>query len=648
MPHGLVIAFLLIVTLAVTAFYLRTALNYTDGVLGTPLDDAWIHFQFARNISSGNGFSYNVGEPMPGSTAPLWTMLLAATAVFQDDLLLPALLLSVGFLLATVILAYGFVFELSGNQLAAFLAGLGIALAGRLQWAGLSGMEVTAFAAFALAAVWVYTRQGLRPFSALLFGLATQLRPEGHALFALALLDTGWTFVAGQTHGVGFKNGLRRLWRWSLLKRLLKQIAIPLFLYALISAPYIIFSLATTGNPLPNTFYAKAGTEYFFSWQTLQDSFYLHWTDNPISLLLLLLGVWPTWRKSRLTLLWLFGLFLLTPIVVDLVWHHGRYTMPLIPFQMIVAAMGVDWLLRGVQRRVNKSWVTGITAVLLTLLLVMGGMWQLGAWANMLAQNTKEIQDIDIALGTWLAENTEPDVLLAVDDIGAVTYFSGRRILDLHGLVSPEMWVAERLPIGLEQEQLTMRILADAGVDYLVGFPDWHWAFLMGDTAVYTPIYTVETATHTIIFQPQAGVYKVNTPYTKEAIPQRDVDFLLGEAIRLIGMDFALADGLIDLTLYWQSEAELEQDYDVFIHIVDEEGNIVAQVDRQPANGLAPTRLWVVGDVVRDPYPIILPAELPAGTYQINVGMFLRATGARLPIAEVEDDIVPLLSFEIP
>jgi hypothetical protein len=48
------------------------------GAAGFPLDDSWIHFQFARNLAEGHGFSYNPGAAVAGSTAPLWTLLLAA------------------------------------------------------------------------------------------------------------------------------------------------------------------------------------------------------------------------------------------------------------------------------------------------------------------------------------------------------------------------------------------------------------------------------------------------------------------------------------------------------------------------------------------------------------------------------------------
>ncbi|PYM81500.1 MAG: hypothetical protein DME13_20130, partial [Candidatus Rokuibacteriota bacterium] len=50
------------------------------GSAGFPLDDSWIHLHFARNLAEGTGFAYNPGVPVAGSTAPLWTLLLAAGA----------------------------------------------------------------------------------------------------------------------------------------------------------------------------------------------------------------------------------------------------------------------------------------------------------------------------------------------------------------------------------------------------------------------------------------------------------------------------------------------------------------------------------------------------------------------------------------
>jgi hypothetical protein len=603
--------------LLLIGFFWRTELALTDGQLGAPLDDAWIHYQFARNLSQGNGFSFNPGEATPGSTAPLWTLLLAGVGLFTQDFLVPSLFLSAAFFLLTVGLVYGFTYSLTSSRFTALLAALGVAVTGRLLWAGLAGMETTAFAALSLAAVWAYTKWGLRLFPALLFGLAGQMRPEGHALFALAAVDALCQGVVVE-HKSAVVVG--------------RQLVGAAIIYGVVAAPYAIFSLLTTGHPLPNTFYAKVGSAHFFSWRTLRETARLHWLDNPVSLVLLPLGLIPLWRRGRLTVIWLLGLPLFTAFIVDFVWHHGRYTMPLIPFQMVAAAGGLNWLLIKVK---TKNWLVRSRPLpisgFMLLVFVAGGLWRAPCWARMLGNNAREILEIDVALGHWLAENTPPDALIAVDDIGAITYLSQRRIVDMNGLVSPEMWPALRQPVGLPRNQAAARILSDLAPEFMVGFPLWHWE-IATNTAVSEPIHRVQTETHTIIAEQEAVVYRVIWPYVVQALPQIAHETRLGESIMFMGYDLAVAERPLPLTLYWRSLALVTVQYDVFIHILDDAGEIVTQVDRQPVRGLAATHLWQPGDIIRDRYHLDMPPYLPAGVYSIRVGMYLRETAERLPV----------------
>lgn len=611
--HALPLLLLTLITLAVSAYFLQTQLTLTDGHLGAPLDDAWIHFQFARNLSQGNGFSFNPGEPTPGSTAPLWTVMLAGIGLFTEDFLAPAILLSGIFLLATVFLSYGFTVTLTGNRWAGFLAGLALALTGRFVWAGLAAMETTAFAALSLGAVWLYTRRGLTGWSALLFALASQVRPEGHALFALAGLDAVIVY-----------------WRAGLRGGMVKRLVVPLLVYGMISLPYVLFSLSTTGKPLANTFYAKVGAEHLFSWRTFRETMQFHWLDNVAAFLLVLLGLLPTWRKSRLTVWWLAGLPLLTAVVIDQTWHHGRYTMPLIPFQMVVAAVGVAWLAQKVHSRFpvpRSQWLVYGAA---TLLLVLSSLWQLPYWAGMYGYNAKEILDIDVALGLWLAENTAADALIAVDDIGAITFLSERRILDMNGLVSPQMWPAVRQPVGLLRDQVALRQMALAGADYLAAFPLWHYEITVNPW-VAQPLHPVRTATHSIIFQPEAAVYDLSLPYRETVAPQVALVATLGEVIQFLGYDLDQDGNVLNLVLYWQSLAAVAEDYDLFIHVLDTQGQLVAQQDMQPLNGLAATHLWQPGGMIRLPHQLVLPPALEPGEFTVQIGMYLRETGARLP-----------------
>ncbi len=121
-------------------------------------------------------------------------------------------------------------------------------------------------------------------------------------------------------------------------------------------------------------------------------------------------------------------------------------------------------------------------------------------------------------------------------------------------------------------------------------------------------------------------------PYRESIAPQVEVSVLLGDAIQLRGFDAQVAGDQLDLTIYWESVTAVAHSYKVFIHLLDSAGNIVAQVDRPPVNGLAPTDLWQPGDLVRDPYQIPLPPGLPTGAYELRAGLYTDENG-RLPVS---------------
>jgi hypothetical protein len=80
----------------------------------------------------------------------------------------------------------------------------------------------------------------------------------------------------------------------------------------------------------------------------------------------------------------------------------------------------------------------------------------------------KNIQEIHVTMGRWLAANRPEDDVVAVNDVGAIAYFSDRRILDLEGLVSPEV-----LPYrGLADRGL--RVVNDMKPDVIAIFPHWY------------------------------------------------------------------------------------------------------------------------------------------------------------------------------
>jgi hypothetical protein len=163
---------------------------------GFPLDDSWIHLTFARNLARGWGFAYNRGEPVAGSTAPLWTFTLAFFHVFTRNaavMVVIAKLLGAALLFVSAAFAFRIAVWITAGEWPALAAGLAVATLGPMGWAMMSGMEVTLSVALTLAGIYYYLRFRTGRMSTLawvLFGLAAWARPESLLLAAFAALDS--------------------------------------------------------------------------------------------------------------------------------------------------------------------------------------------------------------------------------------------------------------------------------------------------------------------------------------------------------------------------------------------------------------------------------------------------------------------------
>ena len=110
----------------------------------------------------------------------------------------------------------------------------------------------------------------------------------------------------------------------------------------------------------------------------------------------------------------------------------------------------------------------------------------------------------------------------------------------------------------------------------------------------------------------------------------------VGEAITFLGWNsdaVSVARGQsFNLDLFWRANRAVAESYTVFVHLVDASGRVVADADSPPSRGLFPTDRWGVGEGVRDRHTLTIPANLSPGNYAIEIGMYLPATGARLPM----------------
>jgi len=125
-------------------------------------------------------------------------------------------------------------------------------------------------------------------------------------------------------------------------------------------------------------------------------------------------------------------------------------------------------------------------------------------------------------------------------------------------------------------------------------------------------------------------------PYAAESDLPRTPRFDLGGQAALMGYDFPQNDvrpgDTLPITLFWQAQARMAEDYQVFVHLMGPDGRPVALGDKSPLDGDWPTSAWEPGQTFRDDYQIQVPEGLAPGAYELRVGLYRLADFARLPV----------------
>lgn len=125
------------------------------------------------------------------------------------------------------------------------------------------------------------------------------------------------------------------------------------------------------------------------------------------------------------------------------------------------------------------------------------------------------------------------------------------------------------------------------------------------------------------------------------------LDVRLGEHIRLRGYAVKPASDKLHVQLYWYASGNPAQDATVFVHLIDAEGNLLAQHDGIPNEGRYPTSWWLKGDIVPDPHILVLDEERGSGAALV-IGMYNPATGIRLPVHTPDGERIPHDAITLP
>jgi hypothetical protein len=247
--------------------------------------------------------------------------------------------------------------------------------------------------------------------------------------------------------------------------------------------PYLLFNLALAGTPLPSTFYAKQA-EYQAAWlsRALVDRLNEYLLPIIASPFLVLVPGAVIWLYKRIrkrdwaaiaTLIWFLGYITLYFMRLP-AYQHGRYIIPAFPILYLWGVLGaVEYLTAPkANRRIVLVWSSLIGGLCLFFTVVA---------ARQNASDVYWIESQMVETAKWVQENIPPDALLAVHDIGAIGYFDRHAIIDLAGLVSPEV-----IPFIRDEAKLAA-FLDQRGANYLVTLPSFYPGLVVRGKQVYPP-----------------------------------------------------------------------------------------------------------------------------------------------------------------
>ncbi|MCZ7586639.1 MAG: hypothetical protein M5R36_26715 [Deltaproteobacteria bacterium] len=430
-------------------------------------DDSYISLAAARNVAEHFELAVVRGRLLQGVTSPLHVVIvgLAGLAVGVEP---AARLVSFAAFLFAIVGA-GLYAERIARDRRAFALAAGLCVFGGPMLYDLgNGMETSLFTAlliwtFYLADVDDRSRRGFI-VRGVVSGAAMLTRPEG--LFLLAA-----------THGAA---ALRHLYKKDRegLGSFVKSGAIAAAVYA----PFLVANLIVTGHPISGTVSAKA---VFFNFDAAQ------FPDpgdllKPLTLMFFtarivgyvaLAGFVLRRRFAEILFLAAFYLSYLIKFPDALNHYRARYQHPLWTLVAVAAAVAIFWAAGRLRER--RAWhAAALGAGALALLPATAHASQVYRWEY--NTDVRDTVEYLIPMVTAVKGYSRAGESVAAHDVGALTYFSGRDVVDIVGLT--DVSVAKQLAAKAGTRTMTLRrILAERRPRLLVLIRDWEedWLHLL-------------------------------------------------------------------------------------------------------------------------------------------------------------------------
>ncbi|MEP7146904.1 MAG: hypothetical protein ABI792_07830 [bacterium] len=451
--------------------YIRTSFNQNN-FLSFPLDDPWIHLTFAKNLAQYFSFSYFKNEMVTaGSTSPLYTILVSAMFLITNNEMMISYFLGIGFFAAACFYFYRLsVFEFDKEILFALFCTAVIVIDKWINFIADSGMETTMYIFILVLCSYFYKTRKAIPFAVLL-GLVMWARPDGVAFIFAVAVDYLLVKIYSKD----------RISSNLFSDKDLKKISV---IFIGIIGLYFFMNYMLSGSLLPNTYNAKLtyySPEFRSRWDFIKYEVWDYFKAGSYSVLMigfifsvikLLYDFYKkSYNRNTIYILFIFTLVLIYFLKLPYAHRFGRYMMPLIPFFILVATSGFRDLGRTIYKYSNNELLAKGTLYLLFGITFFIGIKNYGETGDIYSEQCKYIYDRQVNAALWIKNNTKEDDVIATHDVGAIGYYSNRKIVDVAGLVTPEL-------IGkindINYVDFMTKYLKDKGVTYLAFLREWY------------------------------------------------------------------------------------------------------------------------------------------------------------------------------
>lgn len=515
---------------AVFLTYVAASMAAGSGEPVLPLDDAYIHFQYARAIAEGYPYHYNPGLPATsGATSFLYPFVLALgyPLGFQG---MNLALWAMGGGAVALALSGWFIYRLgrlfSAAVWLAVLVAVGFMLNGATAWHYMSGMETGLTVLFMLYTVYALASEDYwhTIAGATLMAL---IRPEGAILTLLAVGATIWRersvirramtrrnindagaqgaapLLQTQSNDTAPRPFPRPDWTWLCLLLPVFAIGVQPLVNLLMTG-----SAVASGNAAKSLF-GIIPPDLPVIIGRVWDNFVGMWwgffsgSASPVSvgaatMLLAAVGIEAllSRRQFRATALVIVATLLLATAAISTLdtagWHFKRYQMPVMTLLLVLAVPGVT-----LTRWQSPRWKRFNTALL--LLMMAAYALSFPSFLGYYSLNAGYVAAQPLPMARWINQHTPPEAVVAVHDTGSLRYIGGRTTVDMVGLTTPGAAEAWRNGPGSVAEFLERQ-----RPDYIASYGDGHGYGLgyLEDTGLYAEAL----ATYTVALDPQYNV----------------------------------------------------------------------------------------------------------------------------------------------